>query len=148
MTTYRQKLLDPRWQKRRLECLESADWSCESCGTEERTLHVHHPQYFAGREPWDYRMEELQVLCDECHGDATRASKALKGVVSSIHPQYRETAGLVGAFLGIEEIESEGCGQARMVGLVARALMNGSYEQLRAVASSLGVLNAEPHHSG
>lgn len=66
-TPYFKKLLDPRWQKKRLEVLEAAEWRCESCMDESSTLHVHHKQYFKGREPWEYETAQLAVLCAECH---------------------------------------------------------------------------------
>lgn len=66
--TYFEKLKDPRWQKKRLEVLEHGGWSCEHCGDSGSTLHVHHRQYFKGREPWDYEVGQLAVLCEDCHG--------------------------------------------------------------------------------
>ncbi len=68
--TYSEKLKDPRWQKKRLEILEAADWKCqfppcESPKTE--TLHVHHRLYLRGRMPWEYAPWCYEVLCDHCH---------------------------------------------------------------------------------
>lgn len=65
--SYFEKLKDPRWQKKRLEVLEANDWICESCMDGESTLHVHHRQYFKGREPWEYEIDQLAVLCESCH---------------------------------------------------------------------------------
>ena len=65
--SYFEKLKDPRWQKKRLEVLESNEWRCERCMDAESTLHVHHRQYFKGREPWDYEVGQLSALCEECH---------------------------------------------------------------------------------
>jgi hypothetical protein len=67
MTTYRELLRDPRWQKKRLETLESAAWACERCMDSESTLHVHHKRYVKGRMPWEYARWELAVLCETCH---------------------------------------------------------------------------------
>ncbi len=66
MTTYSQKLKDPRWQKRRLKILERDNWACQTCGDTEETLHVHHLWYEDG-EPWDSPDEALQTLCASCH---------------------------------------------------------------------------------
>jgi hypothetical protein len=66
-TKYWEKLKDPRWQRKRLEKLEAAHWACDSCGDGEATLHVHHKQYFKGREPWEYELTQLSVLCESCH---------------------------------------------------------------------------------
>jgi hypothetical protein len=67
MTTYREKLKDPRWQKRRLEILERDMWSCQSCFATESTLHVHHRYYMDVEHPWDYPESALVTLCEECH---------------------------------------------------------------------------------
>lgn len=69
MTTYAEKLKDPRWQKKRLEVLEAAGFACQNCYDSESTLHVHHKAYFKGREPWEYDKEQLAVLCESCHED-------------------------------------------------------------------------------
>ena len=64
---YAQKLKDPKWQKRRLEMLTKANWQCYVCQDTEEELHVHHRQYFQGREPWEYEDRELCVVCKSCH---------------------------------------------------------------------------------
>ena len=66
---YSEKLKDPRWQKKRLEVLERDEWACTSCYDSESTLHVHHKYYEKGKEPWDYPMDSLLTLCDDCHND-------------------------------------------------------------------------------
>lgn len=65
--SYRKKLLDPRWQKKRLKVLERDDWACKSCGAKKRTLHVHHLGYAASGNPWDVEDVDLVTLCDQCH---------------------------------------------------------------------------------
>ena len=65
--TYFEKLQDPRWQKKRLDAMQAADFACSCCGDKSKTLHVHHRQYFKGREPWDYEVSQLEVLCKDCH---------------------------------------------------------------------------------
>lgn len=66
-TTYAEKLLDPRWQKKRLEVLQNYDFVCQSCGDGESTLHVHHKMYAKGKEPWEYELNQYTVLCWSCH---------------------------------------------------------------------------------
>lgn len=66
-TSYAKKLLDPRWQRLRIEKLSSTDFCCEICGASNNTLHVHHKQYFKGREIWEYSFHELATLCENCH---------------------------------------------------------------------------------
>ena len=43
--SYYEKLLDPRWQKKRLEILNRDEFKCRSCGDDKSTLHVHHGYY-------------------------------------------------------------------------------------------------------
>lgn len=67
--TYREKLLDPRWQRRRLEVLQRTDFRCAHCDSSEKTLHVHHLRYIRGHDPWEYSDEDLRPLCEECHAE-------------------------------------------------------------------------------
>ena len=67
--TYAQKLKDPRWQRKRLEVLEAAEFACQLCYDSQSTLHVHHKAYFKGREPWEYDKAQLAALCESCHED-------------------------------------------------------------------------------
>jgi len=67
MSAYSDKLLDPRWQKRRLEVFERAKWQCQACYSKDDTLHVHHLVYTAG-EPWEEPVQNLECLCEHCHG--------------------------------------------------------------------------------
>lgn len=76
--TYAQQLKDPRWQKRRLERLNAARFSCENCGDETTELHVHHPEYFRGRKAWEYEDDELEVLCKPCHSKHHELEQRLK----------------------------------------------------------------------
>ena len=66
-TAYQKKLLDPRWQKRRLQIFERDNWACQLCGATTLTLHVHHKYYKLGADPWDYPDDALQTLCEPCH---------------------------------------------------------------------------------
>lgn len=67
--TYWQKLQDPRWQKLRLEVMQKNNFCCESCKDDKSTLNVHHKDYIKGREPWEYGVAQLSVLCEKCHKD-------------------------------------------------------------------------------
>ena len=67
MSRYTEQLKDPRWQRRRLECLQAANWRCQLCSRHEDSLNVHHVHYIKNRAPWEYPDEYLVVLCDECH---------------------------------------------------------------------------------
>lgn len=65
--TYSEKLKDPRWQRCRLDTFERASWKCEECHIGTSTLTVHHVVYIKGRNPWEYRPDLLQCLCEPCH---------------------------------------------------------------------------------
>lgn len=83
--TYSEKLLDPRWQRKRLEVLERADFRCESCGSATETLHVHHKLYRRGAEPWEYdAATELASLCSTCHGEVELRSQELRALLSRL----------------------------------------------------------------
>ena len=68
--TYSERLLDPRWQKKRLEIFERDGFTCVCCGDKEMTLHVHHLYYCKGREPWEYPNFALSTYCKSCHANA------------------------------------------------------------------------------
>ena len=92
--TYSEKLRDPRWQKKRLEVLQAAEWMCSNCGDESNTLNVHHKRYVRGRDPWEYDIEELQSLCEFCHGAMHSAKACLESAVSRLSPEdVRRVAG-------------------------------------------------------
>lgn len=63
--TYSEKLKDPRWQRVRLAVFERDDFTCVSCQSKDKTLHVHHRRYH--REPWDADLSELDTVCEDCH---------------------------------------------------------------------------------
>lgn len=67
MSEYSKKLLDPRWQKKRLEVLQRDKFTCQSCKDNERTLHVHHCYYEWDKDPWTYNNNTLITLCAICH---------------------------------------------------------------------------------
>ncbi|MDO9106716.1 MAG: HNH endonuclease signature motif containing protein [Methylovulum sp.] len=61
------KYKDPRWQRKRLEIMEASDFKCENCGTNDKTLNVHHKSYKKNHAPWEYENYELECLCEDCH---------------------------------------------------------------------------------
>jgi hypothetical protein len=67
MTTYAEKLRDPRWQQKRLKIMERDGFRCLECGGDKDTLNVHHGCYVPGRDPWDYDDDLLHTLCERCH---------------------------------------------------------------------------------
>jgi hypothetical protein len=69
---------DPRWQKKRLEVLERAEWCCQTCGESELELQVHHGYYEGTRKPWEYEPWSLFALCDKCHEEAEWSRRQIK----------------------------------------------------------------------
>lgn len=76
---YWKRLLNPLWQKKRLEVLSSVNFSCQSCpNTEENELHVHHEFYEKGAEPWEAPAGTLVSLCKDCHAEREQIEHDLK----------------------------------------------------------------------
>ena len=63
--SYSAKLLDPLWQKKRVEILQRDNFTCQLCGDTRTTLQVHHEKYKGN--PWDIPSEHLKTLCAHCH---------------------------------------------------------------------------------
>lgn len=109
-TTYAEQLLDPRWQKKRLEVLDYADFACEICGDDESTLHVHHKHYIRGRKVWEYDNEQLVCLCRQCHTNQHDNEEKFHDLIARIEldgPHSRdEVYFLISGFIGFKpEIE-------------------------------------------
>lgn len=64
---YKKKLLDPRWQKKRLEILDRDGWTCQLCDDSKTTLHIHHFRYSKNFNPWEVESEDLTTYCKHCH---------------------------------------------------------------------------------
>lgn len=111
--TYFEKLKDPRWQKKRLEALSLAEFMCHRCYSEEETLHVHHRQYFKGREPWEYDVHQLEVLCESCHKAEHDEEDILQLAASFIESNGRNdrwmVASLIAGYVGSKPINDAIC---------------------------------------
>lgn len=133
-SNYFEKLKDPRWQKKRLEVLDKAGWRCESCGDTSNTLHVHHKQYFKGREPWEYEAGQLSVLCKTCHSDSHDEEDRLLLAASFVGidgPRDRDTvASLVAGFCAHGLDRSIPDPDAYVIGELAYAISSWSGELL------------------
>ena len=85
-TPYSEKLKDPRWQRKRLEVFQHAEFQCQLCGEDKKTLHVHHSKY-DGREPWEYPLSMLICLCEDCHNQHHKGSKPQATNQSELDPR-------------------------------------------------------------
>jgi hypothetical protein len=102
VSSYSEKLRDPRWQRRRLEKLQANDFACECCGDPESTLHVHHRLYRKGADPWDYADNELAVLCEVCHAEDHQAKSELEELMCCVPhgmSSWREIGVIVAGYL-------------------------------------------------
>jgi hypothetical protein len=91
--TYKEKLLDPRWQKKRLEILQRDNFTCQMCGDTKSTLQVHHKLYIKGNDPWEYPNLMLITLCGDCHEHETHfvSSRAMGKYIT----EYFQSAFLI-----------------------------------------------------
>jgi len=125
---YWQLLKRPEWQKKRLEMLNSAGWKCQNCGSKDNTLHVHHKQYFKGKDPWDYESDQLEVLCDECHNVQHQSIQNIKEIVSvsDVNEIYNLLLGysptdIYKKLTNYEDV-SNFCAETQVIGTIAKLL--------------------------
>ena len=81
---FKEQYKHPSWQKKRLEALSAASFTCQRCFDSDSQLHVHHKRYVHGRMIWDYGTEELEVLCDQCHSSAHDDKEVLQRIQGRI----------------------------------------------------------------
>lgn len=74
---YAKLLKDPRWQRKRLEILQRDNFTCQYCGSTDKSLHIHHNFYDMDKLPWEYDNDCLITLCDRCHESATEEKNEL-----------------------------------------------------------------------
>lgn len=96
---YWEQLRDPRWQKRRLEILQAANFACTRCDNKAETLHVHHKIYRKGWMAWDYGPDELVCLCASCHEAETNLRERLAEKITLL--SFDEIEKLVGYAEGL-----------------------------------------------
>jgi hypothetical protein len=89
---YWQKLQDPRWQRKRLEIMQRADFRCECCGEDAETLNVHHGYYEKGKQPWEYESETLWCLCVHCHETNQQHLTEAQRQLAQMHPSFLDYA--------------------------------------------------------
>ena len=104
-TSYSEKLLDPRWQRKRLEILQRDGFKCVDCGDETKTLHVHHCYYDNATDgPWDYPDHSLVTLCVDCHEQEEDEIRIWRGMLQGVLAlqgviRARQLQEILGAFL-------------------------------------------------
>lgn len=58
---------NPKWQKKRLEIMQSKGFKCEWCESIDKELHTHHIIYEKGKRIWEYEDTNFMLLCKDCH---------------------------------------------------------------------------------
>ena len=84
MNTYSEKLKDPRWQDFRKKAFFHYGDHCSNCGENENSghhHHIHHKRYYKDREPWQYEMEDVTVLCRKCHDSIHDAENHWRDII-------------------------------------------------------------------
>lgn len=86
--TYKEQILSPNWQKKRLEILQRDGFRCQHCEDLDSPLHVHHTYYEYGKEIWEYDNDSMITLCESCHSEHTRATKHIKHNLKNIYSYW------------------------------------------------------------
>ena len=81
MSTYSEKLKDPRWQQKRLLVMQRDFFRCRDCNSSHHELQVHHCFYETGN-PWETEDVYLLTLCGPCHNKRHEKEKKIKRAVA------------------------------------------------------------------
>lgn len=82
---YARKLLDGRWQRKRLEILQRDNFCCTIC-QRSHNVQIHHNWYLKNMEPWDYTADQLVSLCNEHHEEIGELQEGLKRLLARSGP--------------------------------------------------------------
>jgi hypothetical protein len=82
--SYREKLQDPRWQRKAGLVRARAGQRCQDCGSQKPPLQAHHCWYRYGLEPWRYPLDALRCLCGSCHQLRHEAEHGVRTVFSRL----------------------------------------------------------------
>lgn len=128
MSTYREMLRDPRWQKKRLEIMQRDGFACRRCNDTTKTLNVHHLQYRDhGHPPWDYPDHLLITFCEKCHNAEEAFKKHFDETIAVIFRQAGATNSDMHAICTlVNEITTE----SKLTPLAGLALIRDALEKL------------------
>lgn len=131
MSTYSERLKDPRWQRKRLEIFERDGFACRVCGDTKKELQVHHIMYLAGLEPWNYPGEVLVTLC-VAHHEAEELGKhpAEAQLIETLRSLGSMNSDLARIELIIRELKAK-CGPTATLALIQFKLDELWTEQAR-----------------
>ena len=83
-SNYSKKLVNPLWQRKRLDVFNRDSFACTNCGRSDIELQVHHYDYISGINPWDYPMDMLTTLCVDCHAAELKRRKHESYLLNSL----------------------------------------------------------------
>jgi len=90
---YEVQLKDPRWLELRQKVLERDDCVCSSCGRQQsahQAYQVHHKDYRPNAMAWEYPLEDLVTMCDDCHGHIHSYLESIRKLVRRMDPDELE----------------------------------------------------------
>lgn len=149
--TYREQLMHPNWQRKRLEVMEAARFGCERCGATEQTLNVHHKRYVKGRMAWDYERAELECLCQPCHEQRHDTRDLLERLLMQADMTDELAIGLIGGYLdaacGLDEALYMEClkvaGDAVISGAIAEIMRPNLHVKWDQIADGVTAMYAK-----
>jgi hypothetical protein len=87
--TYSQKLRTPEWREFRERVFAHYPRVCFDCANDPEDtekMEVHHRRYFWGREPWEYEMEDVRIVCRACHDEIHKCEDAWRNIIRALPP--------------------------------------------------------------
>lgn len=84
MSSYSEKLKDPRWKAKALEIVRANFGICFECGDRPAYPEVHHRWYEQDKDPWEYPDACYAVFCHACHEHAEALKKEMKREIFSL----------------------------------------------------------------
>jgi replicative DNA helicase len=120
---YEEYLKTPEWAEKRANALQRADHRCQICNS-PHSLHVHHRTY---ENRGDEQLENLTVLCDDCHmlyHHKDSISHHILSVQECLeHMSTSEIAGVPTGFEKIDKILGGGLQRGNLVIVASRPSM-------------------------
>lgn len=82
--SYSTKLKTDEWKTFRDTVLSEKGYDCEICACHTDSPHIHHAGYQRGLEPWEYEVEDMRVLCGECHSVVHERQKEFRNYMGTL----------------------------------------------------------------
>ena len=78
---YSDDIKSGKWQRLRLEVMQRDQFRCRACKC-ENNLNVHHLYYESDKHIYDYEIESLVTLCENCHSKLHKDLAKVSGIVA------------------------------------------------------------------